>query len=437
MILNKDDLHASLSDPVLDSMNFLNEITCRYPDAVSFAPGRPHEGYLGVDDIFGFLQGYLAHLARGGIPPEQVLSAVYQYGPTAGRIRELIADWLRKDEGIQVAAEAIVVTVGCQEAMLLALRALFTGPDDVLVVPAPCYVGITGAARLLDIPTVAVPEREDGIRAADVAVAVTAERARGKRPKAIYLMPDHANPSGATMSPQARTDMINMAESLDVLLLEDSPYRLVSGGLRLPALKSADHDCRVVYLGSFAKTAFPGARVGFAVADQQVRDACGRVGLLADELSKVKSMVTVNTPSLSQAAIAGLLIAADGRLSEFNTRTARHYEAALRTTLEQLEKHFPPEGGAHVRWNRPSGGFFITISLPFKADNAALTRSAECGVIWTPMSYFYPQGGGENMIRLSFSYLKLNEIAEGIGRLARFVELETLGPQGEQPGWHA
>ena len=38
------DLHGSVADPILDTMNFLNEVTARYPDAVSFAPGRPFDG---------------------------------------------------------------------------------------------------------------------------------------------------------------------------------------------------------------------------------------------------------------------------------------------------------------------------------------------------------------------------------------------------------
>ncbi len=62
----------------------------------------------------------------------------------------------------------------------------------------------------------------------------------------------------------------------------------------------------------------------------------------------------------------------------------------------------------------------------FIADNSALTRSAEeFAVIWTPMSYFHPHGGGERSIRLSTSYLSQAEIEEGIARLARFMESET------------
>lgn len=422
--LRKEDLHGSVSDPVLDTMNFLNEVTHRYPEAISFAPGRPYDGFFETEQIFTYLRRYLDHLEAGGASPAQVRSALFQYGPTGGQIRELIAESLRLDEGIDVLPEAIVVTVGAQEAMLLAVRALISGPEDALLVSSPCYVGITGAARLLDVVPTAVAEAEGGFRCTDLETAIHAELARGRRPRAFYVVPDHSNPSGTTMSLEARRELLDLAEREDILILEDSPYRMVSPGEQLPTLKSLDRSRRVLHLGSFAKTLFPGARIGFAVADQLVVDGDGRSGLLADELAKIKSMVTVNTSPVSQAVVGGMLAAAGGRASEFTTETAAYYGDAMRVTLEQLAVRFPEDEQAElgVRWNEPSGGFFLTVTVPFRADNAALVRSAEdFGVIWTPMSYFYPEGGGEHTLRLSVSYLTHTQITDGVARLARFI----------------
>ena len=426
--LRREDLHASVSDPVLDTMNFLNEVTFRYPDAISFAPGRPYDGFFEVEQIFAHIRTYLDHLAAEGNSPGQIRSALFQYGPTAGLIRELIARSLRDDENIDVPAESIVVTVGYQEAMLLVLRALIAGPRDVFLVSSPCYVGITGAAKLLDIDVAEVEEREEGFRCADLDVAIRAEFARGRRPRAFYVVPDHSNPAGTTMPTETRHELLELAARHDILIVEDSPYRMVSPAPHLPTLKSLDRHHRVIHLGSFAKTAFPGARVGFAVADQPVTNVAGRTGLLADELAKIKSMVTVNTPSVSQAVIAGMLLACQGRLSELNMNAAVYYANAMQTTLRELDSRFPAQHRADlgVRWNEPDGGFFLTMRVPFAATNNALTRSAEdFGVIWTPMSYFYPHGGGERSLRLSVSYLSQEEIVEGIARLGRFIEAEA------------
>lgn len=428
--LTKSELHRSLSDPVLDTMTFLNEVTHRYPEAISFAPGRPYDGFFDTEQIFDHIRRYIRHLEEQGYTPDRVKDALFQYGPTAGRIRELIADSLRLDEGIDVPPESVVVTVGCQEAMLLVLRALVSGPDDVVLVSSPCYVGVTGAARLLDAEVVAVPERPDGFHCDDFEAAVRAERARGRQPRALYVIPDHSNPLGTTMPPATRRRLLDLAARLGVLVIEDSPYRLVSPGPQLPTLKSLDRRRGVVHLGSFSKSLFPGARVGFAVADQTVADeAAGTTGLLADELVKLKSMVTVNTSALSQAVVAGMLLSGGGGAADLNKDTAEYYGQAMRTTLRELDRAFPAEHreALGVRWNQPEGGFFLAVSVPFRADNAALARSAQdFGVIWTPMSYFHPDGGGTHELRLSVSYLTEAEIAEGVARFAAFVAAAAL-----------
>ncbi|MEU6431042.1 PLP-dependent aminotransferase family protein [Microbispora sp. NPDC046973] len=432
--LRREDLHASVSLPVMDTMNFLNEITHRYPEAISFAPGRPYDGFFDVEQIFTYIRRYLDHLAAGGDSPARIRDVLFQYGPTAGLIRELIAASLREDEGIDVPVESVVVTAGCQEAMFLVLRALMADRDDVLLLTSPCYVGITGAARVLGVEVAAVPEREDGLAREDIETVVKEQVAAGRRPRAIYVTPDHSNPSGVTMSLQARRELLDLAERHDLLIVEDSPYRLVSAGTRLPTLKSLDRNRRVVHLGSFSKTVFPGARVGFAVADQVVGAAEGRDGLLADELVKIKSMVTVNTSSLGQAAIAGALLQHSGRITDLNAGPAAYYADTMRTTLDRLARELPADRRARlgVRWNEPRGGFFLTLRVPFRADNEALGRSArDFGVIWTPMSYFYPEGGGDHAIRLSTSYLTRADIETGVSRLAEFIEAEaTTGGDG-------
>lgn len=424
VLLRKADLHASLADPVLDTMTFLNEITLRYPDAISFAPGRPYDGFFETEEIFAHVRRYLDHLAEGGQSPQQIRTAMYQYGTTAGQIRGLIADSLRVDENIDVPAESIVVTVGAQEGMLLVLRALLAAPEDVLLVADPCYVGITGAAKLLDVDVRGVPEPDGGYTGAVLEEAILAERARGRNPRLFYVVPDHSNPSGTSIPPAARAELLDVAARHGVLILEDSPYRLVSPGAPEPLLKSMDRAGTVVHLGSYSKTVFPGARVGFVVADQRIDGG----GLLADELSKIKSMVTVNTSSLSQAVVAGALLSAGGRLSELNAKPASYYGDAMQATLRQLERRLPPERRDRlgVRWNSPAGGFFLSMQVPFRADEAALTRSVRnFGVIWTPMRYFYQSGGGDRALRLSISYLTPAEIDEGVARLVAFIDAEA------------
>ncbi|MFJ3788886.1 PLP-dependent aminotransferase family protein [Kitasatospora sp. NPDC090091] len=424
--LQLGELHASLADPLLDAMTFLNEATTRYPQAVSFAPGRPYEGLFEPADVHHYLDTYLDHLAARGAGRDAVRSTLFQYGPTKGVIADLVARTLANDEGLTVPPEALVLTVGAQEGMLLTLRALCAGPDDVLLVSSPCYVGVTGAARLLDLTTVPVPEGPGGgPDPAAVRAAARAVRAGGRRPRALYVVPDFANPSGTSMPVPARSRLLDAAAEEGLLVVEDNPYGFFArdAGER-PTLKALDRRRQVVYLGSFAKTCFPGARLGYVVADQEVAGPGGRRTLLADELARLKSMTTVNTPALSQAVIGGMLLRHDCRLREANAPAAAYYAANMTVLLGELERHFPPSERRRlgISWNEPEGGFFAVLTVPFAADEAAMERCArDHGVLWTPMAPFYPAGGGERRLRLSISSLTERQIVDGVAALARFV----------------
>jgi (S)-3,5-dihydroxyphenylglycine transaminase len=419
--LKKHTLHRSVTDPASTSMNFLNEVANRFPEAISLAAGRPYEGFYDVADIGRYLGVYADHLAAQGLSPVQVRRVLMQYGRTNGHIHELVARLLATDENIRVPAAAVAITAGAQEAMVIALRGLCAEPGDVLLAADPCYVGIMGAAGLLDVPVVPVPETAAGIAPAEVARVAAEVRAQGRRPRALYLVPNFANPSGVSLSTEARRELLAVAADQDLLILEDDPYGLFPLAAEgRPSLKALDTTQQVVYLGSFAKSVFPGARVGFLVADQTVVDADGRRTLLAEELSTVKSMLTVNTSPIAQAVIGGFLVSCGYSLRAANQEKIAFYRRNLRTLLASLARAFGAAGP--VTWNTPDGGFFAVLDTPVVADEALLEVSArDHGVLWTPMSMFYLGTGGERQIRLSASYLQPDEIEEGVRRIARLL----------------
>jgi (S)-3,5-dihydroxyphenylglycine transaminase len=320
-----------------------------------------------------------------------------------------------------------MVTAGCQEAMIIALRGLCAGPEDVVLAAEPCYVGFTGAARVLGVTVVPVPETAQGLRPETVVRVVREVRASGRRPRALYVVSNFANPSGVSLSAGVRRGLIEVAADEDLLILEDDPYGLFGlDDRRPPAVKSLDTDQRVIYLGSFAKSVFPGARVGFLVADQIVVSAAGHRSLLADELSTVKSMITVNTSPIAQAVIGGVLVSCGYSLRTANQEKIAFYRRNLRALLAALKRHFG-DGGPAISWNSPSGGFFAVLDVPVRADEKLLELSArDYGVLWTPMSFFYldggtRRGGGGHAIRLSCSALPTDQIDEGVRRLAALI----------------
>jgi len=328
---------------------------------------------------------------------------------------------------IDVDPDAVIVTVGAQEAIFLTLRALCRDDRDVALAVSPTYVGFTGAARLVGMPVLPVAGGREGVDLADLDRQLRAARQRGLRPRCLYVIPDFANPTGICLDRPARHALLRVARHEDLLLIEDNPYRtFTGGGERLPTLKSLSTGTEVIYIGSFAKTVLPGARVGFAVADQDVTAGGRRVGCLADELAKLKSMITVNTSPLGQAVVAGRLLENGFRLADANRNLTDLYRRNLDLMLRGLRDRFPDAPAGDVRWNSPTGGFFLVMTVAFPVDDDLLLRSAgEHGVLWTPMRHFYDGGGhGDHQLRLSVSSLTPQDIATGLDRLAKLIAQE-------------
>lgn len=414
-------LSAAFEDPLLDVMNFLNEVVQRYPRAVSFAPGRPAEELFDVEGSLGAIPRFVAWRAeRRGTDARAIYRELGQYGATNGILKELIAAQLASDEGIRIDPESIVVTCGCQEAMALLLLTLFQPGRDVLLASDPTYIGITGLARIMNIEVMPVAMGPDGLEPAAVKAAIERVRAAGGVPRALYDIPDFNNPMGTTMPVAVRRAMLDLLRHEDVLLFEDNPYGMFAyDGAPQRTIKSLDESAGVIYLGSFSKTLFPGLRVGYLLADQQVVGPDGKRRPLSGELAKVKSLTTVNTPPLMQAMAGGLLLEAGGSLRVLVDEKLPHYKANRDAMLAALESEL---AGTGVTWNRPAGGYFLTLDLPFDFGEEELDLCArDYGVICCPMRFFALAPGRERQVRFSFSYVTPEQIGQGVGAFARFV----------------
>ncbi|MDR3083043.1 MAG: PLP-dependent aminotransferase family protein, partial [Streptomyces sp.] len=263
---------------------------------------------------------------------------------------------------------------------------------------------------------------DTGIDLDDLVVQVRRARAEGRRVRACYVTPDFANPAGVSLPLADRHRLLDIAASEDLLLLEDNAYGLLADTAgRLPTLKALDRRQQVVYLDSFAKTAMPGARVGYVVADQRVTGVNGETSLLADELAKLKSMLTVNTAPIAQAVIGGKLLDHGCSLVAANRRETEVYQRNLRQVLDGLTRRFGHR--PDITWNAPTGGFFIVLSVPFTVDDDLLALAARrYGVLFTPMHHFYAASGGFRQLRLSISTLTPDRIEEGLDRLAALFD---------------
>ncbi|SEP49333.1 (S)-3,5-dihydroxyphenylglycine transaminase [Rhodospirillales bacterium URHD0017] len=412
-----------LGEPILDSMHFLNEIVERYPQAISFAPGRPSADLFVVDESLELLRKHAPTiLGKPGLATDKALNEIAQYGRTNGIIHHHVARQLLQDEGLTIDPEHLVITNGCQEAMFILLLTLFTPSRDVLVATEPVYQGITAAAKLLGIQTVPICLRADGPDLDELSMAIQALRREGKVPRALYTIPDFDNPSGNTTSLQTRQRLCALARRENMLIFEDSPYRMLRyEGAPPPLLKAIDPE-QVVLLGSYSKTLFPGLRIGYLSGDVEV-SLSGRVVPLSEVASKAKSLSSINTSPLMQATLAAQLIEKGHRLGAHVAVLADHYRGRRDALLAAMERHFRfPRDSSGVHWNRPEGGFFVTVHVPFEFSMQTMREcAATVDVITVPLSLFAFATAHDRAMRLSFSAVPYDDIDEGVRRLSSFV----------------
>ncbi|MGR3886617.1 MocR-like pyridoxine biosynthesis transcription factor PdxR [Pseudomonas sp. 1152_12] len=192
------------------------------------------------------------------------------YGDPAGdgRLRGLIAAYLRSSRGMQCTAEQIVITSGAQQAISLCAQ-LLVEPGDGVAVENPGYRAAGHAFALAGGRLQGVPVDAEGI---DCQVLNTLCDCR-----VAYVTPSHQYPLGVVMSLARRLELLAWAERTGGWVIEDDydgEYRY--SGAPLSPLAALDRSGRVLYVGTFGKVAFPALRLGYLVLPPGLVDAFTR-----------------------------------------------------------------------------------------------------------------------------------------------------------------
>jgi DNA-binding transcriptional MocR family regulator len=230
----------------------------------------------------------------------------------------------------------------------------------------------------------------------------------GEAPAFLYTIPTFQNPSGRTLSVARRVRLAELAQERGLLVLEDDPYGLVRyDGDALPSVFELAASDRIAYCSSFSKTVAPGVRVGWFVLPPQ----------LAAGIEALAVSTYISPPYLSQATVLEFL-----RRESFEPNLVR-VNGLLRerrdTMLEALAGEMPEDAS----WTRPDGGYFVWLELPSGPPSSELLADAEAaGVTFVQGADFFPGGrGGERALRLAFSFMSPDEIAEGVSVLGSLV----------------
>lgn len=411
-----------------DVMGFLNEIALQYPDAISLAPGRPDESYFHMEDCFDYFNEYIKSMNLSEKERQNYVNGLGQYNRTKGIINQMVAKYLSIDEQVNVDPEDIILTVGTQESIVISVLSLCDRENDVIIVEDPTYVGITGFSAIAGYDIIAVPIEDDGISLTILEEKIQKLTTLNKKVKIVYVTPDFQNPTGQCMTLEKRTRLLALAKKYDFFILEDNAYgEFVYEGNKPPSLKSLDINSNVIYLRSFSKTLFPSLRLGVLVTDRLI-SLDNKEIRLSDIMTKTKGYITVNTPSINQVILAGILLQNNFSLVDYNRPKIESLKKKRNQILYSLNECFKVQNSdlaKHISWNIPLGGFFITVKVPFAiGKNEVIYCAEKYGLIFTPMSFFYFGSGGEQEIRLAFSSVAFDDIQPAIQRLAQYLNNE-------------
>ena len=285
----------------------------------------------------------------------------------------------------------------------------FCDPGDVVLVESPSYVGALGVFRSYECDIVHVAMDDDGLVPNALRETIGSVRAQGKRIKLLYTIPSFQNPAGVTQPAERRREILEIAQSAGIAVLEDDPYGLLGFEGDPPRALRADDDQGVIYLGSFSKTIASGLRVGWAIAPHGVREKL----VLAAEAA------TLCPSNYSQLTVSEYLATQPWREQIKSFREVyRERRDALLDSLQAMM----PEG---TRWTIPAGGFYSWVTLPDGLDaTAMLPRAVAELVAYVPGTGFYVDGQGVSNMRLSYCYPEPDRIREGVRRLSSVVESE-------------
>ncbi len=173
----------------------------------------------------------------------------------------------------------------------------------------------------------------------------------------------------------------------------DSEYRGPNGG---------HYSGNVIYLSTFSKLLAPGLRLAWVIAPPEV----------IRRLVMAKQAADLHTASFNQ--YVAYEVGKGGFLDEHVKVIRAVYKERRDVMFEMMEEMFPSE----VTWSKPQGGMFLWGILPEGMDAAeVLKRAVEKKVAFVPGGAFHPCGGGENTMRINFSYSSPETIRAGITRL--------------------
>ncbi len=314
------------------------------------------------------------HIIRAAERAMRAGHTKYTFNKGIHELRNAISEKLRRDNGIEVPDENIIVTAGASEGLHIAIHAIAESGDEVLV-PDPGFVSFSALVRLADAKPVSVRPRGEY----DMAMSVDDVQEKiTKRTKAI-IVNSPANPTGAVLSENDIKALAEIADDHNIVLISDEVYEyfVYDGYKHVSPARFSDN---VVTVNAVSKAyAMTGFRLGYvAVGSEEY----------VENMMKIHQYIQACASSVAQYAALAALTGPQDSVSrmrdEFNRRRMFVMHALRSMGLD---------------FSIPRGAFYVFPRVD--DENAFVDHALSKKVIVTPGSAF--GDAGRNHVRISFA----------------------------------
>jgi GntR family transcriptional regulator / MocR family aminotransferase len=298
--------------------------------------------------------------------------------------------------GIMASDDEILVTMGAQNGLYLLTELLVTQKTRI-VMEDPGYPDMRNIFQLRSDQVSLVPVDDHGLTLGP----------QLNDANIVFTTPSHQFPTTVTMPLERRMALLKKARENDFIVIEDDfEFETNYVNEACPALKSLDDDGRVIYVGSFSKTLFPGLRLGFIVGPKE----------LIAEARALRRQIIRHPPTNNQRAAALFL-----SLGHHDTLIRRLHKA-YRTRWELMGKALAEHLPASSR-NPSFGGTAYWVKGSAKLDSEKLMPEAlKQGIFIEPgRIHFGQKNPPRNYFRLAFSSIDEAKIEPGIKLLAHVI----------------
>jgi len=313
-------------------------------------------------------------------------------------LRKEICAYL-KNIGIETEPSSILITSGALQALqLISLGLLYRG--SVVYLEKPSYLYSLRTFQSFGMQLSGIPFDQEGINIKEL--LGKHQRRRGSM---LITIPTFHNPTGNVMSLRRRKELIEACESERLPIIEDDVYREIwFEETPPPPLKAFDQNGLVLYIGGVSKNLSPGLRIGWVVGPEKV----------IERLADIKMQNDYGSSSISQYVTEELL--ASGLYYEHNELLRKNAKTRRDTTLSALNKYFSNLGS----WTVPSGGFFIWLKLNNNVSmHEIFYKALKRNLLIYPGDLY--DFHSSRYIRISYSYISLEQIDRGIKILSEIV----------------